>query len=197
MRWALLVVDVQRDFCEGGQLAAADTASLLEPLNSAIVQARKLDIPVVFTQDWHPANHHSFVINGGRWPIHCVAGSLGANLEPSLEIEPDDLVIHKGQAIGKEGYSAFESDILPQQMHSRTIEALAVCGIATDFCVRATALDAAIFGFKTCVLVDLTRAVYPAAVEKIFGEMQKAGIRLMQSRDWLNMLQRDLKEFIS
>lgn len=185
MKWAFLVVDLQKDFCEGGELAAADTTSLLNPLHYFIERVRRLGILVVFTQDWHPSNHNSFITNGGRWPVHCVAGSPGANLEAPLTIEPTDLVIRKGQVSGEEGYSAFESNDLAQQLRSRNIEALAIAGIATDFCVHATALDAAHCGFKTHVLVDLTRAVYPETVRQQLAEMEKAGVHLTQSQDWL------------
>lgn len=185
MKWALLVVDVQRDFCEGGPLSIGDTASLLGPLLSTIELARNCGLMVIFTQDWHPSDHGSFVTHGGRWPVHCVAGSPGADLEPPLEAGQKDLVIRKGQHPNEEGYSAFESNTLAQQLRSRDVDSLAICGIATDFCVLATAIDSAKLGFKTDVLVDLTRAVDPARSVNRLSEMERAGITLTQSRDWL------------
>ena len=105
MSRALTVVDMQRDFCEGGALAAADTLSLLEPLRRFIAIARKAGVKIVFTQDWHPANHSSFQSEGGPWPVHCVADSRGAELMPPLAAEPGDVVIHKGVTVAGAGDS--------------------------------------------------------------------------------------------
>jgi len=104
---ALLVVDVQRDFCEGGALAASKTPSLIIPLSDFIEAVRENGELIVFTQDWHPPDHSSFKQNGGQWPLHCVAGSIGAELMPPIALLPGDLLVHKGIERSTEGYSAF------------------------------------------------------------------------------------------
>src|SRR5438270_11488571 len=109
MTEALIVVDVQRDFCEGGSLAAKNTASLLKPLNEVIRAARRKARVIVFTQDWHPNDHASFKRNGGQWPDHCVASSLGAELMPPLIRQSTDLVVRKGEMRDADGYSPFEA----------------------------------------------------------------------------------------
>src|ERR1700686_3025836 len=101
---ALVVVDVQRDFCEGGALAAANTLSLLPPLQKFIDEARRQGALVVFTQDRHPSNYSSFKAHGGPWPVHCVAGTPGAELMPPLHASAEDVVIHKGVGVNGAGY---------------------------------------------------------------------------------------------
>ena len=102
-RAALIVVDVQKDFCEGGALAAANTLSLLEPLKKFIDEARRRGILIVYTKDWHPEKHSSFQENGGPWPVHCVAGQAGSELMPPLQAEAGDVVIHKGVGVARKG----------------------------------------------------------------------------------------------
>lgn len=168
MKKALIVVDVQRDFCEGGALAANDTHSLIKPLHQFIEATRQREILVVFTQDWHPFDHKSFKQNGGPWPAHCEAESRGAELMPPLVVRSNDLIVHKGVACNAEGYSAFESTGLANQLRSIGVESVAVSGIATEYCVRATALDAAKAGFRVGVLTDLIRAVDPNRAQLVF-----------------------------
>src|ERR1700758_1203808 len=113
---ALIVVDVQRDFCESGALAAADTLSLLNPLQACIKAARRAGAVIVYTQDWHPANHSSFKTNGGPWAVHCVADSPGAELMPPLRAGAGDVVIHKGVEVDGAGYSGFELTGLAERL---------------------------------------------------------------------------------
>ena len=185
MRHALIVVDVQRDFCEGGALAASDTLSLLEPLCRFVHAARRAGAKIVFTQDWHPPNHSSFQMQGGPWPIHCVAGSAGAELMPPLATEPGDLIIHKGVSVAGAGYSGFESTELLDSLRALAVTEIAVCGIATEYCVRATAIDAANARFKVTVLRDLIRAVQASAVADVLQDLAAAGIACRDCSDWL------------
>src|SRR5271166_5514882 len=141
MNRALIVVDVQRDFCEGGALAAADTLTLLEPLRAFIAAARESGVKIAFTQDWHPPNHSSFQTEGGPWPVHCVAGSHGAELMPPLAAEAGDVMTRKGQTVDGAGYSGFEGTDLAEQLRALGVQEVAVCGVATEYCVRATAMD--------------------------------------------------------
>jgi nicotinamidase/pyrazinamidase len=182
---ALIVVDVQRDFCEGGALAAAGTLSLLAPLVSRIEEARRRGVKIVFTQDWHPVAHSSFKKNGGPWPVHCVAESAGAELMPPLTARAEDLVVHKGVTPDGQGYSGFDATGLAVLLRNAEIDRVAVTGIATEYCVRATAMDAAKEGFSTVVLSDLIRPVQESAAQAAIEEMRGTGVQQRHSSAWL------------
>jgi nicotinamidase/pyrazinamidase len=183
---AIIVVDVQRDFCDGGALPAKDTKSLLEPLSTFISAGRKLQQLIVFTFDWHPTDHASFRQSAGRWPVHCVANTAGAELAPPLRVEPGDITIRKGVDKDSDGYSAFQSSTLSEQLQLQLVGSVAVCGIATEHCVKATALDAATMGFRVAVITDLIRAVDPSTVAGVFEKWKKSGVELMTSSAWIN-----------
>jgi nicotinamidase/pyrazinamidase len=190
MSRALIVVDVQRDFCERGALAAADTPSLLQPLHNFIAAARQAGVKIVLTQDWHPPNHSSFQSMGGPWPVHCVAGSRGAELMPPLTAVAGDLLIHKGETIDGAGYSGFESTALAEKLSAAFsnavgVRGVAVCGIATEYCVRATAIDAVKAGFRVALLTDLIRPVRSVAAVSALQEMAARGIAGIASKAWL------------
>jgi nicotinamidase/pyrazinamidase len=184
MSTAIIIVDVQRDFCSGGTLSAFDTESLIVPLGQFIVQNRRNGNRVIFTQDWHPPDHHSFSQSGGPWPIHCVAGSAGAALDPGLSVSREDWFIHKGTSAEENGYSAFEATGLADRLKTFGIGRLAVCGIATEYCVRTTAIAAAVAGFDTAVICDLTRPVKPEAPEAVFRELAEWNVKLSDSITW-------------
>jgi nicotinamidase/pyrazinamidase len=183
---ALIVVDVQRDFCEGGALAAADTTSLLVPLEKYIEAARKAGA----IGDWHPPNHSSFKPNGGPWPVHCVAGTEGAELMPPLRIKANDLMIHKGVGVNGAGYSGFEATGLEEQLKKLKVSRIAVSGIATEYCVRATALDGLKAGFETFLLTDMVRPVEASATAGVRAELQKAGARALRAEEWLKRFEK-------
>jgi nicotinamidase/pyrazinamidase len=182
---AVIVVDIQRDFCEGGALAAPDTMSLVIQVASFINLARENRVAVAFTQDWHPPNHSSFLVNGGRYPVHCQANTPGATLMPPLAATRADIIIKKGSHVHEEGYSAFESTGLSERFFAKGINEVAVCGIATEYCVRATALDAVKAGFRTTVLTDLIRALNPESSKSVLDELQHSGVSLLESQVWL------------
>jgi nicotinamidase/pyrazinamidase len=184
-RSALVVVDVQRDFCEGGALAATNTLSLLPPLQKFITEAKRQGVLVVFTQDWHPANHSSFKANGGPWPVHCVAETPGAELMSPLKAAVDDVVIRKGVGVDGAGYSGFDDTSLQQELLDKEITRVGVAGIATEYCVRATALDALKAKFDTSVLEDLIRAVQEKEVAHVLAELREVGVTLSNSAAWL------------
>jgi nicotinamidase/pyrazinamidase len=178
---ALVVVDVQRDFCEGGALAVAGGAAV-----AAAVEALLASEPgygtVVATRDHHidPGPHFSstpdFV---DSWPPHCVVGTAGVELHEALAGRGFDAVFDKGEYAA--AYSGFEGrsaggGTLADFLRSRGVEAVEVCGIATDHCVRATALDAAAAGFATTVLLDLTAAVAPERLDSTLGQLAAAGV---------------------
>jgi nicotinamidase/pyrazinamidase len=185
---AMIVVDVQRDFCEGGALPAADTLSLLEPLQESIEAARKAKTAIVYTKDWHPENHGSFDAHGGPWPVHCAAGTAGAELMPPLHAEDGEVVIHKGTHREGAGYSGFELTGLEHRLKELQVARVGVSGIATEYCVRATVLDALQHGFEVTLLTDLIRAVNPIATPKILEELRAAGAKLATSPEWLQSL---------
>ena len=190
VKTAMIVVDVQRDFCAGGALPAWDTPSLLAPLQECIDAARRSGVTIIFTQDWHPSNHNSFQANGGKWPVHCVENTPGAELMPPLCVAAGDILIHKGTAVDGEGYSAFDSTGLEARLRELKIGRVSVAGIATEYCVRATALDANRAGLETILLTDLIRPVEESAAPKILTELGRAGVQLMPSPRWLLLLKK-------
>ncbi|HXR32149.1 MAG TPA: isochorismatase family protein [Verrucomicrobiae bacterium] len=188
VKTAMIVVDVQRDFCAGGALPAWNTPSLLVPLQDCIDLARRSAVTIIFTQDWHPANHNSFQTNGGKWPDHCVENTAGAELMPPLQAAAGDIVVHKGTAVDGEGYSAFDSIGLEARLRELKVGRVSVAGIATEYCVRATALDANRAGLETILLTDLIRPVEETAAPKVLTELGRAGVQLMPSPRWLLLL---------
>ncbi len=182
-RDALVVVDVQRDFCPGGRLAVPGGDAVVEPLRRAIERFSRRGLPVVYTRDWHPADHCSFVERGGSWPTHCVADSDGAEFHPRLPVSPYAVVISKGTERDREGYSGFEGTELRDELRVRGISRIVVGGLAADYCVKATVLDALRAGFSVAVLTDATRAVdrEPGDGARAMEEMRAAGALLVQT----------------
>src|SRR5262249_34592667 len=143
---------------------------------------------VVATQDWHPRGHISFAERGGPWPVHCRAGTPGAALHPGLPDELVTLIIRKGTKTDVDSYSGFRDDGgqttgLAGFLRERGIERLFVCGLARDFCVRATAVDGAREGFAVFVLDDLTRAVEPGSRARVDGELSAASVKIVNSAE--------------
>ncbi len=173
---ALIVVDLQNDFCPGGALAVVEGDEVIAPVNEL---ARSSPF-VVATRDWHPPDHRSFTTEGGPWPVHCVRDTLGAQLHPQLHREQIDVVIDKGQAADLEGYSAFEATPLEELLRSRGISRVHLAGLALDYCVKHTALDARRLGFSTVVHRGATRAVNIEAGddERAFAELRDAGVEI-------------------
>jgi len=178
---ALIIVDVQNDFCPGGALPVPKGDEVVDPINSMI----SLFSFVVATQDWHPHNHISFREMGGPWPPHCVAGTWGAELHPRLKAEEISEFVKKGDKPDKEAYSGFDGTNLADILRSKGVERVFVCGLATDYCVKATVLDAIRNGFKTYVIVDAVRAVdvNPGDGERALEEMRMAGAILLNSEE--------------
>ncbi len=187
MRTALIVVDLQNDFMEGGVLAAKDTLSLIDPLNQCIEKWMGTGDPIVFTRDWHPESHWSFETEGGPWPVHCVKGTPGAEIYSSITIPPGAWIIDKGIDRHSIGYSDFGSTQLEKRLWAEHITHLAICGIATEYCIKADVLDALALGFRVTVLVDLIRPIdaHNGDAEKALTEMEKAGALLRESAIWM------------
>jgi nicotinamidase/pyrazinamidase len=192
-RSALIVVDVQNDFADpAGSLSVAGAPEILPIVNGEIERADAGGGLIAYTQDWHPEVTPHFERDGGTWPVHCVHDRWGAALHPSLRLVGDSIRIRKGVG-GEDGYSAFRvrdpvsgeerSTELEAALRAQGIERVVICGLATDYCVRATALDATRLGFDTTVLTDAVAAVDLAAGdgERALAEMADAGARLEQA----------------
>ncbi|CAG9420634.1 bifunctional nicotinamidase/pyrazinamidase [Providencia alcalifaciens] len=202
MKSALLLVDLQNDFCTGGALAVKQSEQVIETANQVIEQCQKQGITVIASQDWHPENHLSFAANSGQpvgtlgelnglpqvwWPIHCVQGSHGADFHPELNRQAIQKVFTKGENPQVDSYSAFfDNDRISQtELHSwlqlQQISHLMIMGIATDYCVKFTVLDALRLGYRVDVLTDGCRGVNlaPEDSQKALAEMQSAGAKLV------------------
>lgn len=174
---ALIIVDVQNDFCPGGALAVAEGDTVIPILNRLAPHFGT----VVATQDWHPAAHSSFAAQGGPWPPHCVAGTPGADFHPALDRAAIDLVIRKAMLTGQDAYSGFDGTDLAAQLRARGVRRVYVGGLALDYCVDATARDARVAGFATTVLRDATRAVFPEQTPQKLDAWREAGIGIATS----------------
>ncbi len=180
---ALLLVDVQIDFCPGGKLPVADGDRVVPVLNRWLAVAAERGIPVYASRDWHPSGHMSFASRGGKWPDHCLQDSEGAAFHPSLEVPQDAVVISKGVRFDKDQYSAFDETGLAERLRQDGIERLWVGGLAQDVCVEATALGARDAGFDVHVLLDATKPITKEGGEKALESMRNAGILIEESVD--------------
>jgi len=195
-RTALVVVDLQNDFADpAGGLAVHGGANIVPIVNGEIESALSASASVVFTQDWHPESTPHFKKDGGIWPVHCVAGTWGAELHP--DVDPVAAAgaprVRKGSN-GEDGYSGFTmrdpvtGQTTPTELESllreADVESVVVCGLATDYCVKATALDAARLGFETAVLIDAARPVElePGDEQRAIDEMTAAGVHAWSTR---------------
>jgi len=157
--FALIVVDVQNDFCPGGALAVKDGDKIIPPLNALVDAFTTSNLPVCFTRDWHPPDHSSFRENGGPWPSHCVRNSRGARFYPDLHVPKNALVVSKATEPDKEAYSGFQGTDLSSTLKRMGVTELFVGGLATDYCVKNTVGDALREGFLVNVLTDCVRGV--------------------------------------
>lgn len=191
MKKALLIVDVQNDFCPGGALAVPDGDRVIEPLNRMVEHAQTNGWLIIASRDWHPeqTSHFNF------WPIHCVRNTRGAEFHPSLRIPRIAVIISKGIGNKDDGYSLFEGLYirtadwsLSPEVFLRICNKIYIGGLATDYCVKATALDAVKKGFKTYLLFDACRAVNinPGDEGGALEEMNDAGVIITTTQEVLN-----------
>jgi nicotinamidase/pyrazinamidase len=175
---ALLIVDLQNDFCPDGALGVPGGDSIVPVINALIPYFSK----IYATQDWHPVNHISFVPQGGIWPPHCVADTPGAELHPGLQAGRA-IRIRKGTDPKKEAYSGFQGTNLVEMLRNTGVKRLIVSGLATDYCVKATAIDAVNAGFHVVVLSDTVRGVNVNSDDslKAFDDMRRAGVEIAES----------------
>jgi nicotinamidase/pyrazinamidase len=172
---ALIIVDFQNDFTPGGALPVAEGDQIAERVNQLAADDR-FDL-VVATRDWHPPDHGSFTEQGGIWPVHCVQGTEGAELHPSLDRAKVEVVVDKGRDPETEGYSGFEATDLEQLLRDRGIDKVTIVGLATDYCVKNTALDALQRGFDVTIDPDGVRGVNveEGDSERALEELREAG----------------------
>lgn len=195
MNTALLIVDVQNDFCPGGALAVNEGDQVIPPLNAVAEAIAARGGLVLASRDWHPTDTKHFAAFGGKWPVHCVQNTPGAAFHPALKLPEGTIVISKGTSREDDGYSAFEGRAddgrtLHEVLQAHGVQRLLVGGLATDYCVRASVLDALKHGYEVVVLTDAIRGVnlQPDDSERALQEMQAAGARLMTTRDALRAL---------
>jgi nicotinamidase/pyrazinamidase len=183
-RKALIVVDVQNDFCPGGSLAVAHGDEVVAPLNNLMKEFLDRGEPVFKTRDWHPAQTKHFADYGGTWPVHCVQNTHGAEFHPDLLDDPRVTVVSKGVDESADGYSGFDGTQLAQTLRNAGVEEVWVGGLATDYCVKHTVLDARREGFKVRALGDAMRPVNvnPDDGRKAIDEMSAAGAEIVGSR---------------
>ncbi len=181
-RDALIVVDVQRDFCPGGALPVPQGDEVVPVINGILALGGWI---AVATRDWHPPDHCSFTPQGGVWPVHCVAGTPGAAFHPGLDAVRVRHVVSKATTKEAEAYSGFQGTDLRAWLAQQGIRRILVCGLATDYCVKATALDGKKAGLDVVVLEDAIRGVEvtPGDCAAAMSHMRAAGIQAVQSTD--------------
>jgi nicotinamidase/pyrazinamidase len=172
---ALIVVDVQIDFCPGGALPIERGDEVVPVLNRWIAATSHAGVPVYASRDWHPPHHLSFTESGGQWPPHCLQDSEGARFHPDLRLPGSAVIITKGVRFDRDQYSAFDETGLATEMRARGVKRVWVGGLAQDVCVRATVLDARRHGFEAVVIGDGTRPVTQVGGDEANEEMRRAG----------------------
>lgn len=178
---ALVVVDPQNDFLPGGPLGVEEGLRIFGPINRIAPHFAH----VVASRDWHPLDHAYFAANGGPWPLHCLQNTPGAEFSPLLHIEHIDAIVDKGVDPMTDGYSAFAGTELAERLRELGITRIFIAGLATDYCVKMTALEAAVNGFRAVVLTDAIAAVgiYPEDEDAALKTMRLAGVDLATSDD--------------
>lgn len=173
----LIIVDVQNDFLPGGALPVSKGDKVIPPLNKYIRLFSEKKLPVFATRDWHPKNHISFKENGGIWPPHCIQDTYGAEFADDLNLPSETIVISKGYMSDRDAYSGFQDTYLDLELRRRKIKRIFIGGLATDYCVKATVLDALNLGYETVLLLDAIKGVdvSPGDSEKAIKEMIRKG----------------------
>ncbi|HEY4277961.1 MAG TPA: nicotinamidase [Conexibacter sp.] len=174
---ALLIIDLQNDFIPGGALAVGHGDEVIGPINE-LASSRRFGV-VVATRDWHPANHASFVEQGGPWPVHCVQDTPGAELVSALDRKAIDAVVNTGVGRDDDGYSAFETGELGNLLRAKQVDGVTVVGLATDFCVFHTARDALRMGYRVTVPTWAVRGIDPAGSDAALTELREAGAEIV------------------
>ncbi|MBD3367440.1 MAG: isochorismatase family protein [Candidatus Eisenbacteria bacterium] len=180
---ALLIVDTQNCFMPDGTVPVPDGDEVVPVLNRWIEKAQREGVFIAASRDWHPPNHTSFEQQGGPWKPHCVQDTEGAAFHPDLRLPENAVVVSKGDDPDEEAYSAFQGTGLARKLREQGIETLWVGGLALDYCVKETVLDALREGFDVRLIRSATRAVNaePGDGEKALREMRKAGASIVEN----------------
>ena len=187
---ALLVIDLQNDFCTGGAIEVPNFLNIIPIINRI---KSKFDV-VIFSKDWHPSDHSSFIKQGGKWPPHCVQFTNGADIHPAVDINKDkDFIIHKGTDANYDSYSAFYNSKeigsrsqLHRLLEEHNINNLFVCGIAAEYCVYSTLLDAVkdvYLSYKCYLIKDATIGLDEDKIQKCYTHLQKLGVKIIKADD--------------
>ena len=184
MKKALLIVDMQRDFCPGGALPVKECASAVKKINDYIAVFKEKGLPVFASRDWHPQDTTHFKKHGGKWPPHCVRETPGAAFHNELDLDEDVIVISKGLGRDEDSYSVFlgrnkAGEDFNEILQRMGIKELYVCGVATDYCVKETSLDALKNGYNAYLLADAIEGVEAEEgdIDKAIDEMLSAGVK--------------------
>lgn len=178
---ALLVVDVQVDFCPGGALPIPDGDRVVPVLNEWMGAAERVGVPVYASRDWHPRGHPSFAAEGGEWPVHCVQDSDGAAFHPGLRLPDEALVVTKGTRFDQDQYSAFDQTGLHERLRKDGVRRIWAGGLAQDVCVCATALDARRLGYEVALIPGGSLPVTREGGADALRKMREAGV---ESGEW-------------
>lgn len=181
---ALLIVDVQNDFCPGGALGIVGGDKIIPVLNKYIGAFSRRRLPVIFTRDWHPKDTRHFKQYGGKWPAHCIQRTKGARFHPALRMPKGAIILSKGMDPNEDSYSAFEASDkkgrgLAGILRSSGVDGFYIGGLATDYCVKQTALDALRQGFEVNVLADAVKGVNKEGSRKALKELAKGGCHIV------------------
>lgn len=176
---ALMVIDVQNDFCPGGKLPIEGGDEVVPVLNEWIEAAVEMGVPVFFSRDWHPAGHLSFREHGGEWPPHCLQDSEGARFHPDLKIPENSVLVTKGVRFDRDQNSAFDQTGLTAELRRAGIRRLIVGGLAQDVCVLSTVIDARRDDFDVVVLLDATRPVTSEGGRMALERLRNAGAEII------------------
>uniref|UniRef100_A0A7J3QDM1 nicotinamidase n=1 Tax=Ignisphaera aggregans TaxID=334771 RepID=A0A7J3QDM1_9CREN len=182
---ALIIVDMQNDFMPSGALPIENAHTIIPIINKYIKLFKDFGGTIVATRDWHPSNHISFNIRGGPWPPHCIQNTKGAEFHPLLELPSNTIVISKATDENKEAYSGFDSTELDSILKARKVKRVFICGVATEYCVKATAIDAINLGYQTFILIDAIKGVNKIDSERVINELLSYGIIMLEIKDFI------------
>ncbi len=182
---SLIIVDMQNDFMPGGALPIENALSIIPKINKYIDIFSRSGALIVATRDWHPPNHISFKTSGGPWPPHCIQNTKGAEFVSDMKLPRNTIIISKAVHPEKEAYSGFDGTELDSVLRSYNIRRVFIAGVATDYCVKATAVDAFKHGYETFVLSDGIRGVDipKGSIEKAIRELLELGVILIDEHD--------------
>ena len=176
---ALLIVDVQIDFCPGGALPIPEGDKIIPVLNRWIERCLEEKVLCIFSRDFHPLKHPSFITEGGPWPVHCVQDTEGAKFHPNLIVPKDSIIVTKGTRFDKDQNSAFDETGLEKLLNRLKIKRLFIAGLALDVCVLATVLDSVKYGFETYLIKDGCRPVSKEGERVAISKMKELGVKIL------------------